>query len=77
MAELKRLETGIAADSLLIDIGLPRANGLAVAYRERFPDLPVVYVTGYAEQMQPVLGIIISKLYRIDQVIGVLGTALA
>ena len=79
MPQLKRLETGISADSLLIDIGLPRANGLAVAwaYRERFPDLPVVYVTGYAEQMQPVLGIIISKLYRIDQVIGVLGTALA
>jgi CheY-like chemotaxis protein len=77
--EFKRLETGIAADSLLIDIRLPRANGLAVAwaYRERFPNLPV-YVTGYAEQMQPVPGgIIVSKPYRIDQVIGVLGTALA
>jgi DNA-binding LytR/AlgR family response regulator len=68
--ELKRLETGIAADSLLIDIRLSRANGLAVAraYRERFPDLPVVYVTGYAEQMQPVPGgIIISRPYRISQ----------
>ena len=48
---------------------------MAKAYRERFPDLPVLYVTGYAEQMQPVPGgIILSKPYRMAQVIGVLGT---
>ena len=51
---------------------------MARAYRERFPDLPVLYVTGYAEQMQPVPGgIIISKLYRMAQVIGVLGISAA
>jgi CheY-like chemotaxis protein len=64
-------------DALLTDIRMPGANGWVVAraYRERFPDLPVLYVTGYAEQMQPVLGgIIISKPYRISQVVGVLGT---
>ena len=56
---------------------LPEANGweVAKAYRERFPDLPVLYVTGYAEQMQPVPGgIILSKPYRMAQVIGVLDT---
>jgi hypothetical protein len=48
---------------------------VARAYRERFPDLPVLYVTGYAEQMQPVPGgIVLSKPYRMAQVIGVLGT---
>ena len=74
---LKLLQTGIAIDALLTDIRLPEANGWVVAraYRERFPDLPVLYVTGYAEQMQPVPGgIIISKPYRTAQVIGVLGT---
>ena len=68
---------GLRVDALLTDIRLPGANGWAVAraFRERFPDLPVLYVTGYAEQMQPVPGgIIISKPYRMAQVIGVLGT---
>ncbi len=72
---LRLLQTGIALDALLTDIRLPGANGWAVAraYRERFPDLPVLYVTGYAEQMQPVPGgIIISKPYRLAQVIDVL-----
>jgi hypothetical protein len=41
------------------------------AYRERFPDLSVLYATGYAVQMQPVPGgIIIARPYRMAQVIG-------
>jgi CheY-like chemotaxis protein len=74
---LRLLQAGIAVDALLTDIRMPEANGWTVAraYRERFPDLPVLYVTGYAEQMQPVAGgIIVSKSYRMAQVIGVLGT---
>jgi CheY-like chemotaxis protein len=74
---LRLLQAGIAVDVLLTDIRLPEANGwvVAKAYRERFPDLPVLYVTGYAEQMQPVPGgIILSKPYKMSQVIGVLGT---
>jgi CheY-like chemotaxis protein len=74
---LRLLQAGLAVDALLTDIRLPGANGWAVAkaYRERFPDLRVLYVTGYAEQMQPVPGgIIICKPYRMTQVIGVLGT---
>ncbi|QRM33914.1 response regulator [Microvirga sp. VF16] len=72
---LSLLQAGIALDALLTDIRMPEANGweVAKAYRERFPDLPVLYVTGYAEQMQPVPGgIILSKPYRISQVIGLL-----
>ena len=55
---LRLLHAGIAVDSLLTDIRRPGADGWVVAraYRERFPDLPVLYVTGYAEQMQPVPG---------------------
>jgi CheY-like chemotaxis protein len=72
---LRLLQAGIAVDALLTDIRLPEANGWAVAqaYRERFPDLPVLYVTGYTEQMQPVPGgIILLKPYRMAQVISVL-----
>ena len=74
---LRLLQAGIAVDALLTDVRMPDANGweVARAYRERFPDLPVLYVTGYAEQMQPVPGgIIISKPYRMSQVVSVLGT---
>ena len=74
---LRLLQTGIAVDALVTDIRLPGANGWVVAraYREHFPDLPVLYVTGYSEQMQPVPGgIIISKPYRMSQVVSVLGT---
>jgi CheY-like chemotaxis protein len=77
---LRLLQAGITLDALLTDIRLPGANGWTVAraYRERFPDLPVLYVTGYAEQMQPVPGgIILSKPYRMAQVIGVLATWVA
>jgi CheY-like chemotaxis protein len=74
---LSILQAGIALDVLLTDIRLLGANGwvAAWAYRERFLDLPARYVTGYAEQMQPVPGrIIISKPYRMAQVVGVLET---
>jgi CheY-like chemotaxis protein len=74
---LRLLEAGIAIDVLLTDVRMPEANGweVAKAYRERFPDLPILYMTGYAEQMQPVPGgVILSKPYRMSQVIGLLRT---
>jgi CheY-like chemotaxis protein len=73
---LRLLQTGFAVDALLTDVRMPEANGweVARAYRERFPDLPVLYVTGYAEHMQPVPGgIIISKPYKMSQVVSALG----
>ncbi|AVD83962.1 hybrid sensor histidine kinase/response regulator [Pseudomonas sp. SWI6] len=46
---LAQLDEGI--DLLLTDFAMPEFNGaqLAVAVRERFPRLPVVFLTGYAE----------------------------
>ncbi|MBK5011424.1 response regulator [Pseudomonas sp. S60] len=46
---LALLDDGI--DLLLTDFAMPEFNGaqLAVAARERFPQLPVVFLTGYAE----------------------------
>jgi CheY-like chemotaxis protein len=72
---LRLLQAGIAVDALLTDVRMPEATGweVAQAYRERFPELPVLYVTGYAEQMQPVTGgIILSKPYKMSQVISLL-----
>jgi len=74
---LRLLQAGIAVDALLTDVRMPEANGweVARAYRGRFPDLPVLYVTGYAEQMQPVSGgMILSKPYRTSQVVDLLNT---
>jgi CheY-like chemotaxis protein len=74
---LRLLQAGTSINALVTDIRLPGVNGwvVAKAYRERFPDLRVLYVTGYAEQMQPVPGgIILAKPYRMAQVIGVLST---
>jgi CheY-like chemotaxis protein len=74
---LRLLQIGITLGALLTDIRLPGATGceVAKAYRERFPGVPVLYVTGYAEHMQPVPGgIILSKPHRMAQEIGVLAT---
>jgi CheY-like chemotaxis protein len=60
---VESFETGEAAlgaigerrpDLMLIDFAMPVMNGaeLARAVRERHPDLPVAFVTGYAESEQ-------------------------
>ncbi len=64
----------------MTDVRMPEVNGweVAKAYREPFPDLSILYVTGHAEQMQPVPGgIILSKPYRMAGAIGLLKTSLA
>ncbi|WP_448098114.1 PAS domain-containing protein [Luteibacter yeojuensis] len=47
---LRRLHSGEAVDILVTDIGLPGMDGrqLAAAARELLPDLPVLFITGYA-----------------------------
>lgn len=52
---LRHLEQGIAFDLMLSDIVMPGAmDGMALAHlcRERFPDLPVLLVSGYNEAAQ-------------------------
>lgn len=72
---LQLLGTGVAVDALLTDIRMPGADGWAVAraYRKRFPVLPVVYVTGQADELLPVPGgVVIRKPYRMSEVLPVL-----
>ena len=56
-----------AVDLLLTDIRMPGIDGWALAerFRERRPDLPVVYATGFAEARRPVCGsVTLTKPYR-------------
>ena len=48
---LRILESGRRFDLMISDVGLPGMNGrqLAEIAREHLPDLPVLFVTGYAE----------------------------
>ena len=74
---LQFLQDGIVVDLLLTDIRMPEVDGweVAKAYRQCFPNLPVLYVTGYAEKIDPVSGgIILPKPYKMSQVIGILKT---
>jgi CheY-like chemotaxis protein len=47
---LRRLRTGDPVDILVTDVGLPGMDGrqLAASARELLPDLPVLFITGYA-----------------------------
>jgi CheY-like chemotaxis protein len=68
---LQLLRDGAAVDLLLADFAMPGMNGgeLARAVRVRRPQLPVVFVTGYAELCE--LGLdgysIIQKPFREEQ----------
>lgn len=51
-AALERLTSGLEFDLLLTDVVMPgplQGPGLADRVRERFPDLPVILMSGYAE----------------------------
>ena len=50
-AALHVLERGCEADLMLLDFAMPGMNGVEVARlaRERRPDLPILFVTGYAD----------------------------
>jgi len=51
---LQLLESGQAVDIVVTDIVMPGMDGLALAreVRTRWPDLPVVLMTGYADAVQ-------------------------
>jgi len=50
-AAIARLARGERPDAIIVDFRLPHADGLAVASfaRARFPNVPVIVVTGWAE----------------------------
>ena len=68
---LQLLTEGIEVDLLLADFAMPGMNGgeLALAVRARYPDLPVVIVTGYAElPEQGLFGFpVVQKPFREEQ----------
>ena len=74
---LRLLQAGLTIDTLLTDVRMPGADGWTVAraYREQFPKLPVLYVTGQADTMLPVPGgVLIKKPFRMSQILTVLST---
>ena len=61
------LKEGVSIRALITGIRMPGADGWAVAraYREQFPDLPVLYATGFYDEMLAVpRGVILEKPYR-------------
>jgi PAS domain S-box-containing protein len=66
---LDLLDRGLPVDVALVDYAMPRISGTQFvrAARERRPDLPVIYITGYAEPIgaaQESNAIILRKPYR-------------
>lgn len=51
-AALELLETGVRPDLLVSDVVMPNMDGPTMArrVRERYPDLPILFMSGYAEE---------------------------
>lgn len=81
-AALKILEdAGQALDLMMTDVGLPdmRGDALAAKARQIRPQLPVLFASGYAENVEVPEGMhLIGKPFSIDQlrdkVVSILGT---
>jgi CheY-like chemotaxis protein len=71
-------------DLALIDFAMPGMNGaqLALIARERYPDLRIAFVTGYAEsqQMEAALGVsaaVLRKPFTMDQLAQIIARQMA
>lgn len=74
-AALRLLDDGVAPDALITDIRMPGADGWTVAraYRSRFPDLPVLYITGFTDHSDAVPGgVVLPKPFRIAKLLAAL-----
>lgn len=73
-AAIKFLESGQKFDLMISDVGLPGMNGrqLAEVARGHYPDLPILFVTGYAENAAVRAGFLgtnmamITKPFQLD-----------
>ncbi|MDQ8755895.1 response regulator [Sphingosinicella sp. LHD-64] len=70
-------------DLMLVDFAMPDMNGaeLAMAVRARHPDLPILFITGYAEsgQIEQALGrsvMVLRKPFGIDELAQIIRAAL-
>ncbi|MBM6595056.1 response regulator [Microvirga pudoricolor] len=65
-------------DALVTDIRMPEMNGWEVARRVRdiLPELPVVYMTGYIEELEPEVlgGVLLHKPCRVGVLIEAIQT---
>lgn len=63
-------DTSLTIDLLMTDVGLPGMDGkqLAARARELRPSLPILFASGYAENIEVPLGMsVIGKPFSIDQ----------
>jgi PAS domain S-box-containing protein len=68
-AALRLMDSGVRPNVLVSDVGLPGGmNGrqVAEACRERFPELPVLFITGYAATQLPPGSDVIGKPFTFD-----------
>jgi CheY-like chemotaxis protein len=66
---LRVLEEADRLDLLITDVGLPGGiNGrqVAEAVRERWPEVPILFITGYATTTLPPRAEVISKPFALD-----------
>jgi signal transduction histidine kinase len=68
-AALKLIEGGIRFDLMITDVGLPGMNGrqLAEIARGRLPDLPVLFMTGYAQNAEARGGFLEANMQMISK----------
>jgi CheY-like chemotaxis protein len=65
---------------MVTDVRMPRMDGwtLAEQARELRPDLPVVYITGYSDELRPVQGAtVLAKPFRPANLLAAAGRLLA
>ena len=84
-AAIKVLESSQAIDMMISDVGLPGMNGrqLAEIARQHFPDLPILFVTGYAENAAIRAGFLgtnmamVTKPFQMEDLAAKIGEMLA
>ena len=77
-------ESNGAFDLVLTDIKMPVMDGiaLALAIAKQWPDMPIVMMTGYADQQERAVGLdslireVITKPFTMKQLISVISDAL-
>jgi DNA-binding NtrC family response regulator len=80
-ADFATLSSRSPVDIALVDYAMPRISGtqFVSAARERRPDLPVIYITGYAEPVgiaQEMNAMVLRKPYRSSDLLRAVKTSI-
>jgi signal transduction histidine kinase/ActR/RegA family two-component response regulator len=80
---LQRMSEGVPFDLMIVDFGMPLMNGaeVAAAVKERRPDMPIIFITGYAEGTALESWVrdgyrVLNKPFRLSQVVEAVDEAL-